>query len=331
MTCYNPRTTCYSRKEFKKYGKKNIKFDVLQGETPEAQKVNYKHYPPLDYEYIKVPCGKCVGCRSANAKSWSVRAYQEAQMHKDNCFITLTYADDSDIVLDDPLCLFSLRYRHFQLFMKKLRKEYKNDKIRFIVSGEYGTQSGRAHWHAILFGFDFPDKKLETTSKGYRHFSSSTLSKLWPHGLVDIANVDYGTCQYVAQYVLKKLPDMDDPIYLDFKGQKLEFTDRCPEIVRMSNRRGIGYQWFEKYGEQSVLNQQILIKNNSGKPIKCRPPRYYEALYDVINHSKMEEIKEERTEKMKNYYEKYSITKDKLKTWMDAHLHRIKKSRSKNI
>lgn len=331
MTCYNPRLTCYSVMEFKKYGKKNLKFDVLQGETPEAQKVNYKHYPLGAYEYIKIPCGKCVGCRSAKSKEWAVRAFQEAQMHNDNCFITLTYADDSSVVLDDPLCLYSLRYKHFQLFMKRLRKEYSNDKIRFIVSGEYGTQSGRAHWHAILFGFDFPDKLLATTSKGFRHYSSETLSRLWPYGLVDIANVDYGCCQYVAQYVLKKLPDIDAPVYLDIKGQQVELIDRCPEIVRMSNRRGIGFEWFDKFGEQAILNQQILIKNNSGKSIRCRPPRYYEALYDNINHSKMEEIKEERTEKMKKYYEKYQITKSKLQTWCEAHLHRIKMSRSKSI
>ncbi|MPN29513.1 hypothetical protein SDC9_176966 [bioreactor metagenome] len=214
--------------------------------------------------------------------------------------------------------------------MKRLRKEFSNDKIRFIVSGEYGTQSGRAHWHAILFGFNFPDRQLATTSKGYRHFSSETLSRLWPHGLVDIANVDYGTCQYVAQYVLKKLPDMDEPVYLDINGERLHLAERAPEMVRMSNRRGIGYQWFEKYGEQAVLNQQILVKNRD-KTLRARPPRYYEKIYDEINPAKMEEIRQERTEKMKNYYEKFGITKDKLLTWCDAHLYRIKKSRSKNI
>lgn len=331
MTCYNPRLVCYNIAHYKKTGKRPLFFDVLQSDTEAARKVNYLHYPPGAFEYIKIPCKKCVGCRSSNSKEWSVRAMQEAMMHKDNCFITLTYSDVSDIVLDDPLCLYSLRYKHFQLFMKRLRKEYKNDKIRFIVSGEYGTQSGRAHWHAILFGFDFPDKMLETTSKGYRHYSSATLAKLWPYGLVDIANVDFGTCQYVAQYVLKKLPDMDEPVYLDLNGQQLELVDRCPEMVRMSNRRGIGFEWFDKYGEQAVLNQQILVKNNSGKAIRCRPPRYYEALFDNINHEKMEEIKEKRTDFMKKYYDKYSITKDNLKTWCEAHLHRIKQSRSKSI
>lgn len=328
--CYNPRLTCYSVKDFKRTGKKNLCFDVLQGETSEAQKVNYMHYPPGAYEYIKIPCGKCVGCRSNKAREWATRAYHESQMHDDNCFITLTYADDCSLVLDDPLCLYSLRYKHFQLFMKRLRKEYFGDKIRFIVSGEYGSKSGRAHWHSILFGFDFPDKKLETVNKGYRHYSSETLSKLWPYGLVDIANVDYGCCQYVAQYVLKKLPDMDDPVYLDIDGQLLELAERCPEMVHMSNRRGIGFEWYEKYGEQAVLNQQILVKNYD-KTIKVRPPRYYEKLFDFENPIKMEEIRQLRTDIMKKYYDKYKITKSQLCTWMDAHLYRIKKSRSKNI
>ena len=90
MTCYNPRTVCYSVKDFKRTGKKNLYFDVLQGDTDEAKQVNNKHYPYGAYEYIKIPCGKCVGCRSEKAKSWANRSYLESLMHDDNCFITLT-------------------------------------------------------------------------------------------------------------------------------------------------------------------------------------------------------------------------------------------------
>ena len=50
-------------------------------------------------------------------------------MHKENCFVTLTYNDDN---LPPDL---SLDKRAFQLFMKRLRKRVKVP-IRFFACGE---------------------------------------------------------------------------------------------------------------------------------------------------------------------------------------------------
>lgn len=341
MTCYHPQLVCYSKREFKKTGKKNLHFDVLQGELSSneikknaARQVNQKHYPSIEYEYIKIPCGRCIGCKSDKAKEWSVRCIQEAMMHKFNSFITLTYDDRCDIVEEDPSCVWDLRYKHFQNFMKRLRKRFPNDRIRFIVSGEYGSQSGRAHFHAILFGFWFPDVDFDKPvyiNKGYRHYSSKILAELWPHGFVDLTQVDYGVCSYVSQYVLKKATGVSEPVTVDIKGELFDLREfRTPEFVRMSNRRGIGYQWYEKYGQDCVLNQEFLLKKVD-KVIKCRPPRYYEKLFDEVDHEKMESIKLERTEKMKEYYEKNNITLEKLKSWLDSHLYRIKQKLSKSI
>ena len=51
----------------------------------------------------------------------------ERQMHEEASFVTLTYSDEC--VPRD----FSLRYRDFQLFMKRLRKAYPEREIRFYV------------------------------------------------------------------------------------------------------------------------------------------------------------------------------------------------------
>ena len=172
MVCYNPIPAVFSKEEYKRTGKKNLKLVVHQ-DTEEKRKMTALQYPPNLYELIHIPCGKCVGCRSDNAKMWSIRAFNELQFHKDNCFITLTYNDDNPLVQSDPYCLCDLRYKHFQDFMKRLRKKT-GAKIQYLCCGEYGLKDGRSHWHAILFGYDFPDKEPVYVSKGFVHYSSFT-------------------------------------------------------------------------------------------------------------------------------------------------------------
>ena len=83
---------------------------------------------------LTIPCGQCVGCRLERSRQWAVRCVHEASLHEDNCFITLTYNNES--LPEDG----SLNKKHFQDFMKRLRKKYKNKKI-----GSFG--------HSTIFSF----------------------------------------------------------------------------------------------------------------------------------------------------------------------------------
>ena len=59
----------------------------------ENGKKNYvfkKPDDPWNYEESKVPCGKCLHCHIDKSKEWATRATHEAQLQKDNCFVTLT-------------------------------------------------------------------------------------------------------------------------------------------------------------------------------------------------------------------------------------------------
>ena len=93
---------------------------------------------------LTLPCGQCVGCRLERSRQWAIRCMHEAQLHERNSFVTLTYKGD---VPDE-----GLRYRDFQLFMKRLRKYASGQQIRFYMCGEYGDEKGRPHFHACLFG-----------------------------------------------------------------------------------------------------------------------------------------------------------------------------------
>ena len=57
----------------------------------------------------------------------------EASMHMFNSFVTLTYDDDHLPEYN------SLNYKHFQDFMKRLRKSHNG--VRFYMCGEYDKSS----------------------------------------------------------------------------------------------------------------------------------------------------------------------------------------------
>ena len=45
------------------------------------------------FQDLEVPCGKCIGCRIAKRKEWSLRMLHELTYHPQSSFITLTYDD----------------------------------------------------------------------------------------------------------------------------------------------------------------------------------------------------------------------------------------------
>lgn len=90
-----------------------------------------------------VPCGKCAFCIKKAIDAWCLRLYHEMEVSSSAFFITLTY-DDEHLPPGEELSK-----RDLQLFIKRLRK--RNPGIRYFAVGEYGTQKGRPHYHAVIF------------------------------------------------------------------------------------------------------------------------------------------------------------------------------------
>lgn len=343
MTCYNPVPAVYNTKEYAKTGKKNIILVVHQ-DTEEKRKFTKAQYPEPLYKLIYIPCGKCAGCRSDNAKMWSLRAYNEMKMHERNCFITLTYNEDNPLVAKDPLCLVSLRYKHFQNFMKRLRKKLNYPDLQYLVCGEYGTENGRAHWHAILFGIDFSeipnDKELVYVSKGYEHYKSKLLQECWsvynkefdtyiPIGYVDLANCDIDCCNYVAGYVLKKLPvGCSDPEVLP----GIELVDRCPPMVRSSRRPAIGYKWYKEYGKNACEKGFQYVRDKNDKTcFKAKTPQYYFKKFELDYPDLFRNVKQKRDKKAEELAAKNPPNYEELARRELTHLEKIKRSIKKTI
>lgn len=275
MVCYHP-ISAWQYEKCKPNGKKAIVFS----QPNDLSK----------WKFVPIPCGQCVGCRLDYSRQWAVRCVHESRLHDKNCFITLTY-DDDHVPWSSLTGEQTLVKKHHQDFLKRLRKRFADEKIRFFLCGEYGELTHRPHYHAILFGFDFPDKQLKYFSNGCRYYTSDILDSVWKMGNTLISDVNFDTCAYVARYIMKKVKGEDAVRYYD--GIEKDY-------VCMSRRPGIAHDWFEQYSDDIYPHDEVIMYRK-GKAVKMKPPRYYDNLYDLENPELLSAIKERRLEKGKRH------------------------------
>lgn len=255
-------------------------------------------------EAIEIPCGQCIGCRLDYSSQWASRCMLEMKDHEHNCFLTLTYDDDH--LHDVWSCRLSdrteqlpntLDKKDLQGFWKRLR-ERTGEKCRYYACGEYGDQSGRSHYHAVVFGFDprcsdyFDDIKLySSTDQGYNLYESEKLNKIWRNGRVIIADASWESCAYVARYVMKKMKGLGSSVYNELMIE--------PEFVTMSRRPGIGYNWLmsDIVCYAAFLKQYVKSNNGSREVGKLR---YFDSKLDEMYPFDYDQLKEKR-----KYYAKY--------------------------
>jgi len=167
-------------------------------------------------------------------------------------------------------------------------------KVRFFHCGEYGEKLSRPHYHACLFGLDFPDKKLWKRNNGFPIYTSEILSELWPHGYSSIGDVTFESAAYVARYVTKKITGKLAENHYERLNEYGEYVQLAPEYTTMSRRPGIGQKWFAKFASDVFPRDEVIL---GGKKLKS--PRYYDKLFDLSCPSEMEDIKFKRTQKAK--------------------------------
>lgn len=271
MPCFHPLKGYYARKSNPKTGKRSVVFNMGEGFH--------------DFR-VELPCGRCIGCRLERSRQWAARCVHEAQIHPQNSFITLTFREACPLDGEKIDPTVSLHKYHFQRFLKRLRKQFvpkepkfatseekkkwqHENQIRYYHCGEYGDESARPHHHAILFNFDFPDKKYKTTKCGNNYYTSRILQDLWPWGHSIIGNATFESAAYVARYCTKKI---NGPLAKDhYKG-------RTPEYSTMSRRPGIGAGWLSKYKTDVFPNDFIVVRGKT-----CKVPKYYNKTFELTN------------------------------------------------
>lgn len=256
-------------------------------------------------DFVQVGCGQCIGCRMERSRQWANRLLMELEYHDSAYFVTLTYDDDHiplstypDPDTGEALFAMTLMKRDVQLFMKRLRKTFSGDYIRFFASGEYGPSTLRPHYHLIIFGLHLPDLVLSGRSPlGDPYYSSEALQRVWstpvrdrlndptsrptPTGFITIAPVTWESCAYTARYIMKKLNGKEADYYKHFNIE--------PPFCLMSRRPGIARQWYEDHPDCMEYEYITISTPKGGK--KFRPPRYFEKMFEVDHPEESAKIK----------------------------------------
>jgi len=231
-----------------------------------------------------MPCRQCIGCRLERSRQWATRLLLEANSHEKACFLTLTY-DDDHVPKNG-----SLNKDHLSTFFKRLRARmdhYGKEKIKYFACGEYGDQTSRPHYHAIVYGpfsvYGDDDERTEEepSRSGDRQFTHRDISAVWEHGLHRFSEFNFETAAYVARYVLKKVSGKD---------AQAHYGDRIPEFQRGSNGLGKGHAqtWLS-----DIYPADHVVLPGRGAFI---PPPYFDRVLEKVDPSLYAQIKKARQE-----------------------------------
>eukprot|EP00918_Siedleckia_nematoides_P067781 GHVU01147492.1.p1 GENE.GHVU01147492.1~~GHVU01147492.1.p1 ORF type:complete len:467 (+),score=16.97 GHVU01147492.1:1072-2472(+) len=231
---------------------------------------------------IQVPCGNCEICLSNRRAEWSFRLNEELRSALSACFVTITY--DPENIPITKAGQTTLNKRDVQLFLMRLRKQnskkvvhYQNKKkvsyttnkqhpVRYYLVGEYGSNTLRPHYHAIIFNLN------EWTLK--------KIDEIWKNGFIHVGKVTPASIHYTTKYMINK---------------NVEVQDRQKPFQMMSKNPGIGSKYVErtKHWHKSNLNFYGISPNGG----KTALPRYYKEKifnkYEIAENSiKSKSIKE---------------------------------------
>lgn len=279
---------------------------------------------------IGVSCGRCLGCRRAVQRDWTIRCFHESLLHTEkwtapdgvtteipsSCMVTLTY-DDEHLPAHG-----ALRKRDVRNFLKRyrnhvVRKRGEDRGKRFFGCGEYGGRKKRPHFHILLFGEQFDDfYEMQDPYSGKRTRHSYTLDELWcqaaykggPRTNIGRATVDpltYQSAAYVAGYVAKKDGPEMGPWHLTYDDRMNRMWPTLPpqkwlrpiqaEYRFMSSHPGLAHDWIDNpRNVADVYENGVRIGD-----LTFPPPRYYFQFLEKHRPDLVEAIKSER---MQNVY-----------------------------
>lgn len=296
-------------------------------------------------DLIRIPCGKCVGCRLDYSREWCGRIVMESFDYPDNSlFVTLTYDDDHiPCMLSDGsgkivrgaesgnkfgMIGGTLQKKDIQDWLKRLRRtvDYNYDHpdpIRYYLAGEYGSNTHRPHYHVCLFGLPDDLAPIGVNKLGNPLYQSELINETWANGHTVVGKLNASTAAYTARYTLKKAQGQDH-IFNDSLGINREFNT-------MSRKPGIGVNYFNAHADEIYEHDEIILPAVSkDKPHVVKPPRYFDILYEAQNPKKMAEVKRQRQDNAELSHEALlsSIELDELSYLSikeGAHKERLKK------
>lgn len=130
--------------------------------------------------------------------------------------------------------------RDLDLFFKRLRSYYPDEKLRYYAVSEYGPTTFRPHWHMLLF----------SNSERFSETICENVSKAWSYGRCDASLSRGFAAPYVASYVnsFVALPD---------------FYTQMPKVVRPKSFHSIGFT------ESNLFPREVRIDEIDKVADKC--------------------------------------------------------------
>lgn len=247
---------------------------------------------------LKLPCGKCPECQKDYYTQWATRGSRELARWPISLFVTLTY-DDAHLPADR-----SLNKKDVQDFIKRVKKHASSTKenpVRQIYCGEYGTRTLRPHYHVILFNFDLPDRKAwRKSDQGKTVYTSETLKRLWPFGNSEFGIAEPGGIAYLFKYVLKKKTrkEKEKPLELLIGDTTYEVAH---EFIEASRNPGIGAHMRES---RSIKKGYLSVNG-----VRTKLPKYYQNFLQIHDPATYERLKDARFEVAINKPKETSLRK----------------------
>lgn len=247
---------------------------------------------------VLLPCGNCWHCVETKKNEWVTRLYAHAESYSYIYFVTLTYRSFEKF--KNPYQLYLVKYldaaywhydnknytgrfcyrpcvlvkKHYQDFLKRLRKNTKNDTLSYFGCGEYGHNYGAPHFHFLLFsnqpiylrdiqrawgcylsknkeGSISPSTNNSNNNKSFISFGNVDFHDLVINGtfttnklLIENQNLSPEMCfSYVAKYVGKNNDYNQSRVKLLFNKLQIHNYDnfetltRCEDVSSRSDYR----------------------------------------------------------------------------------------------
>lgn len=181
-------------------------------------------------QYFFVPCGKCISCAETKRKQWVFRMECESQYNDDTLFVTLTYRNECLTWGADCPTLVKKDISDFNKKLKRKLKHYCD--VRYYVSGEYGDEELRPHYHGIYF---IKYKHYERDIKTRLDYVAKTFSDVWDKGFVALDSTTYGALYYCAKYSAKGLREVPSGVERPFSLSSKHPYIGCEYVSRNSN------------------------------------------------------------------------------------------------
>lgn len=130
--------------------------------------------------------------------------------------------------------------RDLDLFLKRLRSYYPDEKLRYYAVSEYGPTSFRPHWHLLLL----------SNSERFSETICENVPKAWSYGRCDTSLSRGYAAMYVASYLnsFVALPD---------------FFTQMPKVVRPKSFHSIGFT------ESNLFPREVRVAEIDKAADKC--------------------------------------------------------------